>query len=306
MKYYPVKALAVAALLIGSTAFMSPSYAAAPEPSVIHVTGYAQQEVAPDTAYVTIGMETTGEDAQQARTQNNEVMSQVTAAMKSMGIAPENLKTMGFYMSPNYDSKSRKIVSYTVTNNLQIKVSDLDMIPRIIAKAANLNANSIQGIRFTNEKTEQIKDNLVKQAIINGRRQAEAAAQAAGMSLGKVKEISISGRSPSYENGYAGAALRMSAKAADYAPVEAGTNTLSETVTMTLLSPIAYGRAKKIARHIIVSSYFSFIHGTTKSKILPGSDDLTLRNEASGTAPALVHPAVFYLLRRLTRRHGRR
>ena len=51
------------------------------------------------------------------------------------------------------------------------------MIPRIIAKAANLNANSIQGIRFTNEKTEQIKDNLVKQAIINGRRQAEAAAQ---------------------------------------------------------------------------------------------------------------------------------
>ena len=162
MKYYPVKALAVAALLIGSTAFMSPSYAAAPEPSVIHVTGYAQQEVAPDTAYVTIGMETTGEDAQQARTQNNEVMSQVTTAMKSMGIAPENLKTMGFYMSPNYDSKSRKIVSYTVTNNLQIKVSDLDMIPRIIAKAANLNANSIQGIRFTNEKTEQIKDNLVK------------------------------------------------------------------------------------------------------------------------------------------------
>lgn len=233
MKYYPVKALAVAALLIGSTAFMSPSYAAAPEPSVIHVTGYAQQEVAPDTAYVTIGMETTGEDAQQARTQNNEVMSQVTTAMKSMGIAPENLKTMGFYMSPNYDSKSRKIVSYTVTNNLQIKVSDLDMIPRIIAKAANLNANSIQGIRFTNEKTEQIKDNLVKQAIINGRRQAEAAAQGAGMSLGKVKEISISGRSPSYENGYAGAALRMSAKAADYAPVEAGTNTLSETVTMT-------------------------------------------------------------------------
>ena len=88
MKYYPVKALAVAALLIGSTAFMSPSYAAAPEPSVIHVTGYAQQEVAPDTAYVTIGMETTGEDAQQARTQNNEVMSQVTAAIEIYGHRP--------------------------------------------------------------------------------------------------------------------------------------------------------------------------------------------------------------------------
>lgn len=233
MKYSSLKHLAVAAMLVGSMACIPQAYAASPEPSVIHVTGYAQQEVAPDTAYITIGMETTHEDAQQARTQNNEVMNQVTAAIKSMGIAPENLKTMGFYMSPNYDSKSRKIVSYTVTNNLQIKVSDLDMIPRLIAKAANLNANSIQGIRFTNEKTEQIKDNLVKQAIINGRRQAEAAAQAAGMSLGKVKEISISGRSPSYENGYGSTMLRVAAKASDFAPVEAGTNTLSETVTMT-------------------------------------------------------------------------
>ena len=218
---------------MSSALFAAPSFAASPEPSVINVTGYAQQEVAPDTAYVTIGMESTDQDAQKARTQNNTVMNQVTAAMKSMGIAPENLKTTGFYMSPNYDSKSRKIVSYTVTNNLQIKVTDLDMIPRVIAKAANLNANKVQGVRFTNEKTEQIKDNLVKQAIINGRRQAQAAAQAAGMSLGKVKEINISGRSPSYENGYAGATLRMAAKAADYAPVEAGTNTLSETVTMT-------------------------------------------------------------------------
>ncbi len=234
MTYSYLKLTAAAVFLAATTAFSLPAGAAAPEPGVISVTGYAQQEVAPDTAYISIGMETTDADAQQARTQNNTVMNDVTSAMKTMGIAPENLKTVGFSLSPNYDSKSRKIVSYTVRNTLQVKVSDMDMIPRIIAKAGSLQANTIQGIRFTNEQTDTIKNNLIKQAIINGRRAAESAAQAAGTQLGQVKEISISGRSPSYENAYmAGASLRLSAKAADYAPVEAGTNTLSETVNLT-------------------------------------------------------------------------
>ena len=65
------KSLAAAAFIMSSAVFSAPAFAAAPEPSVINVTGYAQQEVAPDTAYVTIGMESTDQDAQKARTQNN-------------------------------------------------------------------------------------------------------------------------------------------------------------------------------------------------------------------------------------------
>lgn len=235
MKSSLLKSAALAVMLTSAALFAAPSFAAdGPQPSVINVTGYAQQEVAPDTAYVTIGMESTDEDAQKARTQNNQVMNNVTTALKAMGIAPENLKTTGFYISPNYEPKGRKIASYTVSNNLQVKVSDMDMIPRIIAKAASLNANKVQGIRFTNEKTDTIKANLIKQAVINGRRAAEAAALAAGSQLGKVKEININGTSPSYDNAYVGTSLRLaSAKAADYTPVEAGTNTLSETVSMT-------------------------------------------------------------------------
>lgn len=233
MKYWSAKMFAAAVLFACSSAFCQPVDAAGAEPSVIHVTGYAQQEVVPDTAYITIGTESTDKDAQKARTQNNMVMNQVTAAMKSMGIAPENLRTTGFSLTPNYDSSSRKIVSYTAVNRLQIKVTNLDMLSSIITEAASLNANTIQGIRFTNDHAEQIKDTLVKQAILNGRRQAEEAARAAGTSLGKIKEINISGRSPSYGNNYAGASLRLSAAAADYAPIEIGTDTISETVTMT-------------------------------------------------------------------------
>ena len=58
MKRSLCKACIVASLLFGTTALAAPaSLAAEPDRAVINVTGYAQQEVAPDTAYVTVGME---------------------------------------------------------------------------------------------------------------------------------------------------------------------------------------------------------------------------------------------------------
>ena len=51
MKYKPLKGLVVAAMLASSLVLAAPqALAAGPEPSVVTVTGYAQQEVAPDTA----------------------------------------------------------------------------------------------------------------------------------------------------------------------------------------------------------------------------------------------------------------
>lgn len=234
MKYRSLPVLAATLLLAGATFFGTPALAA-DDASVIHVTGQAQQEVAPDTAYITIGMESTSTEADAARTENNTTMTNIRNAMESMGIPKENLRTTNFYMSPNYDAKNRNIVSYTVSNSLQVKVTDFDMIPRIIAKAGALNANKIQSLRFSTEHADQIRANLIKEAIRNGKQAAEAAAWAAGSQLGKVKEININGSTPSYDVArYSGVSLmRAEAKVANFAPIEAGTNTLNETVDLT-------------------------------------------------------------------------
>lgn len=237
MKCTSLKAMTLAALLtLGVMAAPMPTLAAeADHASVVNVTGYAEQEVAPDTAYITVGMESTASDPQKARQENNLVMNQVTNAVKALGVTSSDLKTLNFNMSPNYDNNGRKIVSYTVTNNLRIRVSDFDLISRIIEKAGQAGANRVMGMTFTNEHADIIKDNLIKEAVHNGRRAAEAAAVAAGGQLGKVKEINISGHSPSYEQAYAAPmnARLMKMSAADYTSVEAGTNKISETVSMT-------------------------------------------------------------------------
>lgn len=235
MKHSSLKNLVAAAVIASSVLFVTPSFAATPEPSVINVTGYAQQEVAPDTAYITVGMESTDADAQQARSKNNTVMNQVTTAIQSMGIDKADMKTTNFNISPNYANNGRnKISSYTVTNNLQIKVTDMDMISRIISKASSSGANTIQSVRFVTEHADQIRDNLIKEAIANGRREAASAATAAGSSLGRVKEINITGNSPSYERSYSMNSMRISAKMMDAStPIESGTNTMSESIRMT-------------------------------------------------------------------------
>ena len=148
----------------------------------------------------------------------------------------DNLKTTGFYMSPNYDVKGSKgPPSYTVTNSLTVKSqrSQPDFAGHQ-QKPAALGANQIDNIRFTNEHSDQIKDNLIKEAVHNGQRAAQAAAAAAGNQLGAVKEINISGSSPSYSRAYSNVRM-LSAKMedAETTPVEAGTNTLSQTVSLT-------------------------------------------------------------------------
>ena len=152
MKKMSLKGLVVAAMLASSLFVTAPqAFAEGPQPSVVTVTGYAQQEVAPDTAYITIGTSSTDADAQQARTKNNQVMNNVTNAIKAMGIPADNLKTTGFYMSPNYDVKGSKVTSYTVTNSLTVKVSDLSLISQVISKAGSLGANrSITFVSPTN------------------------------------------------------------------------------------------------------------------------------------------------------------
>ena len=171
MKYRFLKALTLTVLLAtASAAAPAVTEAAEQAPSVINVTGYAEQQVAPDTAYITIGMESTASNAQKARSDNNLVMNQVANAVKALGVTKDDLKTTNFNMTPNYDTNGRKIVSYTVTNNLRIRVSDFDLIPRIIEKAGQAGANRVMGMTFTNEHADTIKNNLIKEAVHNGRR----------------------------------------------------------------------------------------------------------------------------------------
>lgn len=218
-------------LVISLFALPGISQAADVQESTLHVTGYAQQQVSPDTATIDVGISTTAENASDARTQNNAIMQRINNAVRTLGIERTNMQTTSFNLQPNYDSKSRTIKSYTVTNTLRIKTSDFNLISPIISEAGSAGATQIYGVRFTNEHSDAIKDQLIAAAVTNGKQAARTAAAAAGISLGRVKEISINGSSPAYRENYV-AAMNMRVLKEDSTPIEPGTNTMSASVDL--------------------------------------------------------------------------
>src|SRR5687767_10465744 len=72
-----------------------PALAEEPQPRVINVNGQGQVQRAPDMAMVWLGVETTEPTAQAAMERNGALMSAVIEHIKSLGIDPSDIQTMG-------------------------------------------------------------------------------------------------------------------------------------------------------------------------------------------------------------------
>ena len=73
-----------------------------PEMPTLTVTGTGQLAVAPDTVFVTFGMETAGRSLAEAQRQNNLVMSKVMERLRELQVEKERIQTSSFTVSPQY------------------------------------------------------------------------------------------------------------------------------------------------------------------------------------------------------------
>lgn len=211
----------------------SPVFATAQETSFVQVTGYAEKEVVPDMAYITLGMETAGSKLEEARAANSAAMHSLENELLQLGITKENLRTLDYRVYPQQDRNGIKLISYTVTNHLKVLVKDLKLLPRVFEKAATCGINSIEDIEYACADANALKTELIKAAVANGRLVAEAAVTSAGSQLGQIKEIHINGSFGGFTaNRVQNIKLAKSA-GADMMPVlEQGTQKLSESVNL--------------------------------------------------------------------------
>lgn len=225
--------LALAALAV----LASPALAQqAPVPPRIVVTGEGQATLKPDLALLSLGTLSEAATASQALAANNTTMAAVIAAMKEAGIADRDLQTAGIQINPRYEYTQRpdgtqegKLVAYQVTNTVSIRVRDVAKTGAIIDKAVSLGANNGGGISFSNDDPKPALAQARKQAVADAIDKARTLAEAAGVELGRVTEIS--------DTVAASPPMPIMAKAmaapADSAPVEAGENAYSVQVNMT-------------------------------------------------------------------------
>jgi uncharacterized protein YggE len=194
---FVVVAALAAAVLIGPRQGVSATDGDLPR--IISVSGEGEVKTRPDMATISTGVVTEGVTAKEALAKNNGAMSAVIAALKNAGVSNDDIQTSDFSVSPKYppyqpnQTTAPRIVGYTVSNTVTARVKNLDKLGGILDALVQAGSNQIHGISFGLNEPKATLNEARKKAVADARAKAELYAEAAGVSLGKVVQISESG-----------------------------------------------------------------------------------------------------------------
>jgi uncharacterized protein YggE len=207
------------------------SFAACPAHAadkLVTVTGEATVAIAPDAAVIRIGVNSQGKTAREASDANAKQMTSVLTAIKDAGVADRDVQTSRLSLQPQYDSNKNgtaRLLGFQVTNQLTVKIHDIDKLPNLLDRAIAAGANEMSGIEFVVSEQSKLLDQARDDAIADGHRKAELYAKAAGARIGQVLSI--------VEEGSSAPPRPMQAMRASGVPIAPGEQTLRASVSIT-------------------------------------------------------------------------
>ena len=222
----------LASAMIG--ALIAPSLADAPPPPMLTVTGEGSASAAPDIAIVSLGVVSEAANAQDALAANAKDMNAVVDTITGTGIEKKDVATSGLFVEPIYSDPSKdpngqsRITGYRVSNQVTIRIRDIEKSGPLLDKVIAAGANRVNGISFEIGKSEALRDAAIKAAISEARRRAELMAEAAGVKLGPIQSISANdgGGPPVFR------AMAMKDMAMPAPPVMSGTQEITANATI--------------------------------------------------------------------------
>jgi uncharacterized protein YggE len=190
-KFLLVSVLLVMSILFSACASEKP---ATPQtPRTLSVNGSAQASLTPDIAYISVGVHTENKSATESVDANNAQVQQIVDALVGKGVDAKDMLTTNFSISPQdeWSPDGQKIgTKFVVDNTIYITLRDISKIGDILGAAVEAGANNVYGIQFDVSDKTALLASTRQAAVENARKQAEELAQAAGVSLGEVQNIS--------------------------------------------------------------------------------------------------------------------
>ena len=176
---------------------------------VITVSADGKTTAAPDLAEVTFSVVTQGLNPQTLSDNNNQKMNAVLTFVKSEGIADADITTTGYDLSPNYQwsasTQRNYITGYTLTQTVEVKIRDLSKVASVLGGLTPLGVNQVGGVTFTFADDEKVLAAARADAFAKVTAKAKEMAREAGVSLGRVVNVSennyIPGPRPVYSFG---------------------------------------------------------------------------------------------------------
>lgn len=235
-RFYKLIALLVGAFVVLSFGKLFYEFGALPQnyPKEINVNGEGKTFAKPDIATVSLGMNTQGLKSQEVVDRNNEVMQKVIDAVKGLGVDEKDIQTTAYNLMPLYDytERGRVFKGYSLDQQVRVKIRNFDIISDVLDKATSLEANTVGDLQFTVDDMEQFRAEARAKAIAQAREKATTLANQAGLSLGRLVNISEGYNSfppVPYGVGFGGADLKETVAPS----IETGQLEITSTVTLT-------------------------------------------------------------------------
>jgi hypothetical protein len=159
----------------------------------IAVTGTASSMIEPDSLYISLGVDTKAETAQEAIRLNAEKMDKVVKAIRDLGIEGKEIRTSYFNLQPDYKyTNPPQLVGFIAANTVTISTSSSAITPgKIIDTAVGAGANRVDSAYFavSPELSAKLWEQTVKDAVSDARLKAEKVLAPLGMKIVGVKSI---------------------------------------------------------------------------------------------------------------------
>ncbi len=203
-----------------------------PITKTLQVTGVGTVSANPDEAVLLLAVQTQAASATQATSDNAAIMSKVMEALVNAGIGKDSIETSSYSLTPIYESKPDqttppRILGYVARNAIQVTLTDLASVGKVLDVALMAGANEVQGVIFT--LSTSTLATLQSQALQLAIQDADAKAKAMTTSLG-VKMVGPISVTPGYTFQ---PTFEKLAQAVPATPIQPGTVEITATVQVT-------------------------------------------------------------------------
>jgi uncharacterized protein YggE len=183
--------VAVGALSICAFSSVALAQVTAPSPSQPELTasGRGETRLAPDYAYVTIGVANQAPNAVEAATENARRIESILGALHSSGLNDRQLLTSRYNLTQNYDYPKNappRLSGFTARSTIRAEVRRLEDIGKLIDASIASGATEVSGVQFLASNTDEARRSAMTEAVRQARADADAMARAAGGTLGRL------------------------------------------------------------------------------------------------------------------------
>ncbi len=172
----------------------------AASPSTISVWGNGQVVTTPDRAIVTIGVETSAQQASAALSQNSKQILATIAALQKVGMSERDVQTQTVQLYTSYGSAypsptgappptSTQPNGYTALNSMQVTVRDISKLGALLDVTTAIGSNRINGLHFEVSDPTAALQQARQLAWKDAQSKAQQLATLSGLQLGQVVGI---------------------------------------------------------------------------------------------------------------------